>query len=148
KPALPSRSRVAQLAIPGDYRLLLATDPWTEMRLPAPDDEERRIAADWLATRGFLPTSVSLAGLVLEAKSLTELKDGLRSSGIDTLLVEVAAPQLVSGKGIRPTAGDERFGACTYWSEFADWLAHLPRRAFALSPDRRIAAAVLDLGDA
>jgi hypothetical protein len=145
KPKLASTSRVAELSIPGGFRLLLATDPWAEMTIPAPDDEARRIADDWLAARGLLPTSTSLAGLVLESTSLAELQGKLRSSRIDTLLVDVPTHQLIFGGRIHASAGNERLAACPWWNEFADWLARLPRRAVALSPDRRITAAVLDL---
>ena len=148
KPKLASASRVAQFAIPGDFRLLLATDPWTEMSLPAPSDEERRIAADWLAARGLLPTSTPLTDFILASNSLAQLQESLRSSRVDTLLVIVPTHQLFSGQRIRPAAGDERLAACPFWNELADWLARLPRRAFALSPDQRIAAAVLDFGAA
>ena len=148
KPSLAPGSRVAQLAIPGDFRLLLDADPWTEMSLPAPSDEERRIAAEWLAARDLLPTSAPLGRLVLESDSLAQLQESLRSSRVDTLVVVVPTHQLFSGQRIRPAAGDERLAACPFWNELADWLASLPRRAFALSPDKRIAAAVLDFGAA
>lgn len=143
---LPALARVAELATPSTFRLLLSTDPWAEMGLPPPAEEVRRSVGSWLASRNLQPTSTSLPQRIAEARSLTELQDGLRSAGIDTLVVAIPTHQLVSAAGMRPAPQDLRLRACTYWKELVDWLAKLPRRTLALSPDRRIAAAVLDLG--
>jgi hypothetical protein len=148
RPRLAPSSRVAELTLMNEFRLLLARDPWAELGLPAPSDAERRIADEWLAARDFLPTSTPLVSFIAQSRTLAELQEKLRNSRIDTLLVEVQTHQLFSGRKIRPGFHDACLTACPYWDELIDWLEHLPRRAFALSPDRRITAAVLDPGDA
>jgi hypothetical protein len=147
KPWLTADSQVAELAIPKQFRLLLARDPWAEMGVPPPDDEVRQVVSDWLAANDLLPTSTPLVGLITTSPTLAKLQENLRSSRIDTLVVVVPTIQLFLGLGIRPAPLDVESRACPYWKELVEWFASLPRRFIGCSPDQRITAAVLDLRD-
>jgi hypothetical protein len=145
RPQLETDRRVAELAIPSTFRLLLPSDPWAELGLPPPGDAIRADVNDQLAAAALLPRSLLLNRAVVESPTLERLQQLLRDSGIDTVLLVVQSAQLAAGHGIHPTPQDANLRACPYWNELFDWLATLPRIAFARSPDLRITAAMLDL---
>jgi hypothetical protein len=140
--------KVAELAIPGQFRLLLAQDPWQEMDVPPPNDAIRDTVSGWLAENDLLPTSAPLDLAIATSPTLAELREKLRSSNIDAIVLVLPTRQLLTGLGIRPAPQDATLRACPYWNELFDWIATLPRLFTGRSPDQRLTAAVLDLRDA
>jgi hypothetical protein len=145
EPCFAANACVAELAIPNVFRLLLPSDPWSELALPPPDPAIRSAVSRWLAERDLLPTSAPLDRFIVRSATLADLRRNLKESGVDTLLVVLPTRQLLTGFGIRPEPNDLELRACPYWTEFVEWLATLPRLCTSRSPDLRISAAVLDL---
>lgn len=145
RPQLGTDRRVAELAIPFRFRLLLPIDPWQELDLEPPSDAIRGAVDEELATAGLLPRSLLLNRAIAESPTLASLQQRLRDAGIDAVLLVVQTAQVAAGHGIRPTPQDTNLRSCPYWSELFEWLTSLPRIAYVRSPDLRITAALLDL---
>jgi hypothetical protein len=139
---------LAELAIPGQYRLLLASDPWGERGVPPPADEIREQVGAWLSAHDLLPTALPLDRAIAASPTLEQLRKNLRDSAVDTVVIVLPTSHLLAGLGVRPPPQDARLRACPYWNELFDWLATLPRLFTGRSPDQRITAAVIDLRDA
>jgi hypothetical protein len=147
KSRLTADSRVVELAIPGQLRLLLAHDPWDEIGIPPPNDEMQDVVRDWRAAHDLLPTSTRLDLVIENSPTLAELRENLRNSAIDAVVIVLPTSHLLAGLGFRPGPQDASLRACPYWNELIAWLTTLPRLFTGRSPDQEITAAVLDLRD-
>src|SRR5262249_3284115 len=111
EPHLAANLAVVELAIPFPSRLLLPSDPWADLGRPPPSDALRAAANDWLAASHLLPTSLLFNHVIAASPTLAQLRQKLRESRIDAVLLVVPTAQLLMGHGIQPTPHDEALRA-------------------------------------